>query len=69
MFRNPVVRRALGLVSAFVTLRGVETDPDHVDLAFRAFPRGLRGAASAVRRHVLAPARPWIRGMLGTGRS
>ena len=68
MFRNPLVRRAVGLVSAFVTLRGVESDAEHVDLAFRAFPRGLRGAAGAVRRHVLAPARPWIRGMLGAGR-
>ncbi len=65
--RSRVVRRAVGLVSSFVTVHGVETDPGHLDVALRAFPRGVRGAASAVRRHLLDNARPWIRGMLSAG--
>lgn len=52
---NPLVRKAVGVLSAFVTVHGLETDENHVDLAFRAFPNGLRGAASAIRRHIVRP--------------
>lgn len=52
---NDLVRRLVGLLTSFVTVHAVETDPSHVDVAFRALPRGVRGAASAVRRHVVLP--------------
>ena len=66
--RSRLVRRAVGLVSSFVTVHGIETDPGHLDVELRAFPRGVRGAASALRKHVVDNARPWIRGVLSAGR-
>ena len=52
---NPMVRRALGVVSAVMVPHSVHTDREHLDLAFRALPRGVFAAASAVRRHVVLP--------------
>lgn len=52
---NPLVRRIVGLLTSFVTLGGIESDPKHLDVRFRAFPSGVFGAARAVRRHVVLP--------------
>ncbi len=52
---NPLVRRAVSLLTSFVTLHGVETDPEHVDIAFRALPVGLGGVVRSVRKHVVLP--------------
>jgi len=52
---NPIVRAAVGLATAWVTLDGAETDPGHLDLRLRALPSGVFGAARAVRRHVVLP--------------
>ncbi len=65
---DPLVRRLVAVVTSMLTIRSVETEHDRLSVGFRAFPRGLRGAARAVREHVVRPARPWIRGMLGAGR-
>jgi len=61
---NAVVRRALGLVSSFISVHGIESDDRHVDVVLRAFPRGVGTAARAVRDHLLVDGAPWIRGML-----
>jgi len=53
--KNPLVRRAVSLLTSFVTLHGVETDSKHVDIAFRALPTGLGGAVRSVRQNVLLP--------------
>ena len=53
--RNPIVRHAVSALLGFVTLHGVETDEGHVDVSFRALPIGFRGAAKALRRHVVRP--------------
>jgi len=66
--KNRVARRVLGLVSSVVTVHGVESDDGHVDVLLRAFPRGMGGAARAVRDHLFTDGPPWIRGML-PGRS
>jgi len=66
--KNRIARRMLGLVSSFVTVHGVESDEGHVDVLMRAFPRGMGGAARAVRDHVFTDGPTWIRGML-PGRS
>jgi len=52
---NPLVRRAVALLTSFVTLHGVETDPKHLDVAFRALPTGLGGALRSVRKNVVLP--------------
>ena len=52
---NPLVHRAVSLLTSFVTLHGVETDSKHVDIAFRALPTGLGGAARSVRNNVVLP--------------
>ena len=53
--KNPLVRRAVSLLTSFVTLHGVETDKKHVDIAFRALPTGLGGAVRSVRNNVVLP--------------
>ena len=53
--RNPNVRHVVGLLTSFVTVHGVETGTEHVDVVFRALPRGLLGAARAITRHVVEP--------------
>lgn len=52
---NPLVRRAVSLLTSFVTLHGVETDTKHLDIAFRALPMGLGGAAQSVRKNIVLP--------------
>jgi hypothetical protein len=53
--KNPLVRRAVALLTSFVTLHGVETDTRHLDIAFRALPTGLGGAVKSVRNHLVVP--------------
>jgi hypothetical protein len=53
--KNPLVRRAVSLLTSFVTLHGVETDTKHLDIAFRALPTGLGGAAQSFRRNIVLP--------------
>ncbi len=52
---NPLVRRAVSLLTSFVTLHGVETDRKHIDIAFRALPVGLGGAVRSFRKNVVLP--------------
>ncbi|MFW6051526.1 MAG: hypothetical protein ACODAU_10145 [Myxococcota bacterium] len=54
--RNELVRALLSLVTSFVTLQSVESDTNHLDIGFRALPRGVFGAARAVRQHLVTPA-------------
>lgn len=72
---NPLVRHALGLASSVITLHGVQTDEDHLDVVFRALPRGGSAAFNAVQDHLLVPAVQgavflvdrWQRRRLGAG--
>lgn len=53
--RNPLVRNIVAVLTSFVTLQGISTDESHLDVAFRALPAGVRGAARSLRQHVLLP--------------
>jgi hypothetical protein len=53
--KNPLVRRAVSLLTAFVTLHGVETDTRHLDIAFRALPTGVGGAVRSLRNNIVLP--------------
>lgn len=53
--QNPNVRNFMGLLTSFVTIHGVETDPDHLDMVLRAFPRGIVEAVFSVGRHMIRP--------------
>ena len=53
---NPLVRHILGLTSSIITLHGVQTDDDHLDVVFRALPRGGSAAVDAMQDHLLVPA-------------
>jgi hypothetical protein len=48
------LKRALGLVVPLVTIGAIESDPEHLDVAFRPLPKGvsevLRGIGRAIRR-------------------
>lgn len=62
---NRAVYRAVGLLSSMITVHGVETDPTHLDVVMRAFPRGLGAAADAIEEHVLEPGVRRLRGLIG----
>jgi hypothetical protein len=46
---NDRLRRALAVVSPILGVRAIETDRDHIYVAFRASPRGLPAALAALR--------------------
>jgi hypothetical protein len=54
--KNPSVRRAVGLITSLLTIHGIETGGQHLDVVFRAFPRGYSAAVRSVKRHVVQPA-------------
>jgi hypothetical protein len=62
--KNPVVIRALSLVTPVVTAYGLETDDDHLEVMFRPLPDGILPAASAIRRHLLSPGLRRVRALL-----
>lgn len=64
---NDVVRSLVAVWSSLITVDGVQTDSDHLDLVFRALPRGVRAPASAVRRHLVRPGLRQVRALLGSG--
>jgi hypothetical protein len=45
------LRRALAVVTPMLGVRRVETDDDHIYVALRVRPRGLRQTIAALRRH------------------
>lgn len=55
-FGDPKLREVVGLLSSLVTVKDVRTEKsDHVDVSFRALPRGPRTAGRAVRDVVVEP--------------
>ncbi len=44
------LRRAVGLVVPLVTVAAIESDPEHVDVALRAFPDGVGEVLSSIKR-------------------
>lgn len=55
--RNEIVRRAVAVITSFVTLSNVQSDPRYVDISFRAFPDGIVKAVRSVRRNVVGLSR------------
>lgn len=53
---NPMARHLLGLTSSIISLHGVHTEEDHLDVVFRALPRGGSAAVNALQDHLLVPA-------------
>ena len=62
---NRVVRHLVGLWSSLITVDGVETETDHLDVVFRALPKGRSAAMDSVRQHLLAPGFRKIRTFVG----
>lgn len=54
--RNARIVSAVELVTSLVTVHAIESDTEHLDVAFRAIPEGMFTAARAVRRHLVMPA-------------
>jgi hypothetical protein len=52
---RPAVRNAISVATSLLTVHGVETDENHLDVSFRALPSGVFHAARQVRRHVVLP--------------
>ena len=52
---DPLVRHALGLMTALMTLDGIETEGEHLDLHFKPLPSGFVAAADAIGDHLVVP--------------
>ena len=61
---NPVVRQALSVVTPLITLHGIESDDEHLNIEFRALPRGVGTAANAVRTHLFQPGFKRVRALI-----
>ncbi|MBZ0121002.1 MAG: hypothetical protein K8H88_28665 [Sandaracinaceae bacterium] len=61
---NPIVRQALAIVTPLVTMHGIESDEDHLNIVFRALPTGARAAAGALRTHLFRPGLQRVRAFL-----
>ncbi len=48
--KNPRAVRALSVLAPLLTVAGIESDSEHLDVTLRAFPDGLRQAVSGIRR-------------------
>jgi len=48
--KNPRAIRAVGLLAPLLTVAGIESDSEHLDVTLRAFPEGLREAVGGLRR-------------------
>jgi hypothetical protein len=46
---NGKAARVVDALTAFLTVRAIETDPEHLDVLLQAFPRGVAGAIAAIR--------------------
>lgn len=46
------LKRALGVVVPLVTIGAIETDPEHLDVAFRPLPEGIGEVIRGVRRAI-----------------
>jgi hypothetical protein len=62
--QNPIVRQALSILTPLMTMHGIETDDDHLNLVFRALPQGVGAAATAVRTHLFNPGFRRVRALL-----
>jgi hypothetical protein len=61
---NPVVRQALAVITPLITMHGIESDDDHLNVVFRALPDGVTHAAGALRTHLFRPGFKRVRGLL-----
>jgi len=48
--RDERVRRVISVVLPLVTVRAIETDPEHLDIAFRPLPDGISEVVSGLKR-------------------
>jgi len=61
---NPIVRQALAILTPIITMHGIETDDDHLNIIFRALPQGVGRAASALRTHLFQPGIRRVRALI-----
>lgn len=52
---NPIVRQALSILTPILTMHGIESDDHHLNIVFRALPKGVGSATSAIRTHLFQP--------------
>jgi hypothetical protein len=52
---DPLIRHTLGLMTSLMTLDGIETEGDHLDLHFKPLPEGFVAAADAIGDHLVVP--------------
>jgi hypothetical protein len=48
--KNPRAIRTLAVLAPLLTVAGIESDSEHLDVTLRAFPDGLRQAVGGIRR-------------------
>lgn len=62
---NNIVRHFAGLLSSLITVHGVQTESEHLDVVFRALPRGGGAAVDAIENHFVGPGLRRVRSLLG----
>jgi hypothetical protein len=65
--QDPMVRHVLGLMTSLMTLDGIETEGDHLDLHFKPLPQGFVAAADAIGDHLVVPMLTQARKVLPKG--
>jgi hypothetical protein len=62
-----MVRHALGLMTSLMTLDGIETVGDHLDLNFKPLQKGFVAAADAIGYLLVVPMLPQDRKVMPKG--
>ncbi len=52
---SSAVRHILGLMTSLMTLDGIETEGDHLEMMFKPLPEGFMAAADAIGDHLVVP--------------
>lgn len=58
---DPRVQKLVAYLSALLTVDGIESEDDHLDLRIRPIPRGIRSALGAIDALAVTPARERLR--------
>ncbi len=62
---NQILRHLVGALSSLITVHGVQTESEHLDVVLRALPSGGLAAVGAISEYVVSPGVGRVRALLG----
>ena len=63
--KNQLLRQLVGALSSLITVHGVQTESEHLDVVLRALPSGSLAAVGAISEYVVSPGISRVRSILG----